>query len=119
MQDTNFIEEIEFVPIKLRELIIKILPKYWQKDIQGLYNIPTGEIKIGTHEETTVPVIFHETMHKLLFEGMDFSQELDYTAGFKAAVQWDNIAKELEKWLFDDIDYPDLNYLGSTIKVRK
>lgn len=115
----NFEDAVEFIPLVFRELEIKILPKRAPKDVQGLYNIPTGIIKIGTSEETTIPVLWHETMHKLLFEGMNFDKESDFTKPFKATIQFDNIAKDLEKWLFSNIVFPDFNYAGSHLRIKR
>lgn len=79
-----------------RELIIKTMPEEMQvcTGWNGAYNLVTGEIEIGSSEIYTPVVLWHEIMHKILFE--NYSLE--------AGVMWDRIAKKIEHHLFGKID---------------
>ena len=84
------------------KLDIKPMEKGTDEDVQGLYNLPTGIIRLGTYEKTTPRVLWHEQMHKFLRE--DF--------GLKETIQWDNIANSLEEFLFPEEKMPhhEVNY---------
>lgn len=69
----------------------------------GAYCIETGEIFIGTFEELTPNLLWHEMMHKILAEDIAWQTEEDKKRRIgviKATIQFDNIANELEYYLF-------------------
>lgn len=57
---------------------------------KGFYDIESGEIGIGSTCEECPKLIFHETVHKTLFEQVSF----------EACTMFDNIADNVEKHLF-------------------
>ena len=86
------------VQTKEERLRLKIHPKeknqYTGWGVQGYFRPATGDIFLGTFEDVTEEVLWHEQMHKILYELLDLENP------FKVTVQWDNISKDLEKFLF-------------------
>lgn len=60
--------------------------------IQGYFRPGTGEIYLGTFEFTTIQVLIHEIIHKVIYETENT---------FKSTFQWDNIAREIETDFFN------------------
>ena len=73
--------------------IIKPLPaiEQIQRHFIGAFTPETGEIELGSHEKDTTTVLWHEMMHKYLFEHHSL----------EAGHMWDNIAKEIEQHIFN------------------
>lgn len=60
-------------------------------NICAAYDMGDGYIELGCDYEHTAPSIWHEVIHKYLFENCDL----------ESCILWDNIADELQKYLFD------------------
>jgi hypothetical protein len=58
---------------------------------KGAYDLVSGAIEVGSTERETPSVIWHEFMHKELFE----------KESLEAGYSWDNIAYKLERYLFN------------------
>ena len=88
-----------------RDSVIKTLKKKTQviRNWCGSYDMSDGHLSLGCDEEHTAVLIWHEIIHKILFE--QFYLE--------ACVMWDNISDELQYYLFN-INKPDLPWVWST-----
>lgn len=81
---------------------IKTLDKRIQvaRHAYGFYDNDIGSIELGCEEKYVSNAIWHETIHMILFE--QFFLEANY--------MWDNIAHELQEFLFDQCP-PDKTYV--------
>ncbi len=73
---------------------IKTLDKRVQvaRNAYAFFNMDNGNIDLGCEEKYVATAIWHETMHMIFFE--QFFLEANY--------MWDNIAHEIQEYLFDD-----------------
>lgn len=76
-----------------KEHSIRTLGKRTQviRNFCGAYDMAEGYIELGCDEEHCPTIIWHETIHKLLFEGVSL----------ESTFMWDNIANEIQYYLFN------------------
>ncbi len=91
------------VAIRKNNLIIKPLPEIFQvmRYWRGAYDMATGAIEIGSTEKDTSSTLWHEFIHKYLFE----------KNSFESSKMWDNIADEVHDFLFDKNSLTDNPYI--------
>lgn len=68
----------------------------------GAYDFVNDAIYLGCDEKHTPTIIWHEIIHKYLFENIDF----------ETCMAWENIADELQKYLFN-LDVQNQPYVFS------
>jgi hypothetical protein len=73
----------------------------------GAYDMAEGFIELGCDYEHTSTMLWHEVIHKVLFENFDL----------ESCRMWDNIAAELQIYLFN-IDHPDRPYIYKSPTAR-
>ena len=69
------------------------------RNAYAFYDMDDGGIELGCEEKYVVNAVWHEIMHMILFE--QFNLEANY--------HWDNIADEIQEYLFDGC-LPDKTY---------
>ena len=76
------------------DISIKFIPVIIQANTGwcGAYNTITGEIELGSTENEVVRIIFHEMMHKYLFE----------RESLETCYMWDNTAVDIQTYLFGE-----------------
>lgn len=92
----------------LKKLVIKTL-NIDDDSVNGLYETETGEIEIGTTGNTknVSATLWHEFIHKLLYEEIEPKKQTSYL--------WDHIAYDLEEFLFGLTQYD----FGINYKARR
>lgn len=73
------------------ELIIKTLPEILQvaRNWAGAYDMNSGIIEVGSTEKETPTLLWHEQLHKYLFE----------KESLESGIMWDNIANAIEEYI--------------------
>lgn len=101
--------EMEMERKKINPPDIKTLDKRIQvaRNAYAFYDITLGNIELGCEEKYVASAIWHETMHMIFFE--QFFLEANY--------MWDNIAHELQEYLFSD-KIPEQPYIFTLPTIR-
>lgn len=94
---------------KIKSPDIKTLDKRVQvaRHAYAFYDMNDGNIDLGCEEKYTATAIWHETMHMIFFE--QFFLEANY--------MWDNIAHELQEYLFEGC-IPEKPYIYTLPNVK-
>jgi len=123
-KNMTIVDDLVKAKKRKNELVIKTLPEILQvmRRWVGSYDMNTGHIEIGSLERETASTLWHEQLHKLLWE----------KESLESGIMWDNIASAIEDWIGLNpatIPYaltlptkrakPDKNYADKWIKGTK
>ena len=92
-----------------RKLELRTLNKRTQvvRNFCAAYDMEDGYIELGCDFDHTAVLIWHEVVHKILFEQFNL----------ESCVMWDNIADDLQLYLFN-VDVQDKPYIYEAPTAR-
>jgi len=85
----------EPAPIKTLNKLTQVIYNW-----SGAYDMDDGSIHVGCDEYYTTTILWHESIHMLLLEQYDL----------ESCAMWDNIANDLQEYLFN-INAPEKPYI--------